>query len=298
MLPFILCIEVHKIKRKKQKSVGITNLGIHLFSSQDKSIWGFKILIIFSFVFFFSFDKSHNCILFCFWIVSASGESVKRSIQEVTNPSAGPGKKMKIEENLKGGDVITEKVDISEHFVRDGGYREEFLKILGNNESEPQVQKIYQIKFLIFGQEETNKITMEIITVPVYFNTPSNSKQKNFSDGFRWFEFEWGILRAELQIQFYLLKSRKPKRNLIFPKHFQAGLCVLSSRGIKVDEKVMVLKLEKSCCKKILFFLLILSQICQTQSIYFVIIDSQNINQIFISFCLIFPTKKLLCFYY
>ena len=33
----------------------------------------------------------------------------------------------------------------------------------------------------------------------------------DFSDGGRWFEFEWVILRAELQTQFYLGKSKKPK---------------------------------------------------------------------------------------
>ena len=32
-----------------------------------------------------------------------------------------------------------------------------------------------------------------------------------FSDGGNWFEFEWVILRAELQTQFYLGKSKKPK---------------------------------------------------------------------------------------
>ena len=32
-----------------------------------------------------------------------------------------------------------------------------------------------------------------------------------FSNGGNWFEFEWVILRAELQTQFYLGKSKKPK---------------------------------------------------------------------------------------
>ena len=71
----------------------------------------------------------------------------------------------------------------------------------------------------------------------LYYPPPSNSK-KTFSDGYRWFEFEWGILRAELQTQFYLVKSRKPKEILGFSKKFQTGLGVLSSRGggNKVDE--------------------------------------------------------------
>ena len=83
------------------------------------------------------------------------------------------------------------------------------------------------------------------ITVLVYFNTPPFELKKFFSDGFRWFEFEWGILRAELQIQFYLVKSRKPKENLRFAKHFQTGLGVLSSEGggIKVDENGNLKKL-------------------------------------------------------
>ena len=57
--------------------------------------------------------------------------------------------------------------------------------------------------------------------------TPFELK-KTFSDGFRWFEHEWGILRAELQMQFCLEKSQKPKKNLKFSKHFQTGLGVSS----------------------------------------------------------------------
>ena len=35
------------------------------------------------------------------------------------------------------------------------------------------------------------------LTVLVYLITPPfELKKKTFSDGFRWFEFEWGILRA------------------------------------------------------------------------------------------------------
>ena len=48
---------------------------------------------------------------------------------------------------------------------------------------------------------------------------------ETFSDGFRGGEFEWGILRVELQIEFHLVKLRKPKENLRFSKHFQIGLC-------------------------------------------------------------------------
>ena len=84
-----------------------------------------------------------------------------------------------------------------------------------------------------------NEIQNLNITVLVYFITPPpHELKKKFSDGFRWFEFEWGILRAELQTQFCLVKSRKPKEILGFSKNFQTGLGVLSSRGggNKVDE--------------------------------------------------------------
>ena len=53
----------------------------------------------------------------------------------------------------------------------------------------------------------------------LYYPPPLELK-KNFSDGFRWFEFEWGILRAELQTQRYLVKLRKPKEILGFFKNF------------------------------------------------------------------------------
>jgi hypothetical protein len=33
----------------------------------------------------------------------------------------------------------------------------------------------------------------------------------DFSDGVKWFEFEWVILKAELQMQFYLKKIEKTK---------------------------------------------------------------------------------------
>ena len=59
---------------------------------------------------------------------------------------------------------------------------------------------------------------------------------RDFSDGFGWFEFEWGILRAELQIQIYLVKSRKPKENLRFSKKLSGGLSSRWGRGNKIDE--------------------------------------------------------------
>jgi hypothetical protein len=41
--------------------------------------------------------------------------------------------------------------------------------------------------------------------------TPSLELISNFSDEGKWFEFGWVIFRPELQIHFYLGKSRKPK---------------------------------------------------------------------------------------
>ena len=57
------------------------------------------------------------------------------------------------------------------------------------------------------------RIQKQIITVLVNFITPSFELIINFSDGGRWFEFEWVILWAELQIQIYLGKSRNPKES-------------------------------------------------------------------------------------
>ena len=68
------------------------------------------------------------------------------------------------------------------------------------------------------------------ITVLVYFNTPLELKN-NFSDGFRWFEFQWGILRAELQIQFYLVKSRRPKGKFQICKTFSDGFRCFEFEG-------------------------------------------------------------------
>jgi hypothetical protein len=49
---------------------------------------------------------------------------------------------------------------------------------------------------------------MTYITVLINFITPPFEL---ISDGCRWFEFEWVILRVELQIQIYLGESRKLK---------------------------------------------------------------------------------------
>ena len=76
----------------------------------------------------------------------------------------------------------------------------------------------------------------EYITVLVYFNTPLELKNI-FSDAFRWFEFEWGILRAELQIQFLLCKIVKTKEKSHICKIFSDGFrCFEFEGGIKVDE--------------------------------------------------------------
>ena len=54
---------------------------------------------------------------------------------------------------------------------------------------------------------------------------------------FRWFEFEWGILRAELQIQFNLVKIAKTKRKSQICKTFSDGFRRFEFEGgIKVDE--------------------------------------------------------------
>ena len=54
----------------------------------------------------------------------------------------------------------------------------------------------------------------DIFTVFVNFTTtPPLELISDFSDRGKWFEFEWVIFRAELQIQFYLGKSRKPKES-------------------------------------------------------------------------------------
>ena len=77
-------------------------------------------------------------------------------------------------------------------------------------------------------------ISKQIFTVLVYFINPLPPPlelKKTFSDGLKWFEFEWGILRVELQIQIYLVKSRKPKENLRYSKKIQTDLGVLGSRG-------------------------------------------------------------------
>ena len=79
---------------------------------------------------------------------------------------------------------------------------------------------------------------------------PPSTQKKFFSDRFRWFEFEWGILRVELQIQFYLVKSRKPKENLIFAKHFETGfMCFKFEGGNKVDENGNLFVLIPCTCK-------------------------------------------------
>ena len=67
---------------------------------------------------------------------------------------------------------------------------------------------------------------------------PPLELKKKFSDGFRWFEFEWVISGQILKIDL-ALKSRFTRENIRFSKTFQTGLGVLSSRGggvIKVDE--------------------------------------------------------------
>ena len=101
-------------------------------------------------------------------------------------------------------------------------------------EVEFEESKFYSNKSLKGGKnggKQTNckmffhKLTKNYRSRLLYYPPPLELK-KNFSDGFRWFEFEWGILRAELQTQFCLVKSRKPKEILRFSKNFQTGLCV------------------------------------------------------------------------
>ena len=74
------------------------------------------------------------------------------------------------------------------------------------------------------------------LIVLVYFITPSPSNSKKI------FQMGLGglsssVLRAELQIKFYLVKALKPKENLRFSKNIQTGLDILSLRmGNKVDK--------------------------------------------------------------
>jgi hypothetical protein len=56
------------------------------------------------------------------------------------------------------------------------------------------------------------------------------------------FEFEWGILRKEHPLQFYLVKSRKRKENLRFSKRILIGLVFKLSNQVLENQFNLSLK--------------------------------------------------------